>query len=118
MYCLKCGQETENERVFCAHCLEIMDQYPVKTDTPLQLPKRSVSAAPKKMNRRRELAPEEQIRRLRITVRWLAVSLLAALTVAGVLGWMQFFRQEQPQKPEQSQIPIGQNYTVDSTDDN
>lgn len=116
MYCLKCGQETENERVFCAHCLEIMDQYPIKTDTPLQLPRRSATAAPKKSNRRRELSAEEQLRRLRITVRWLIISLLAALALSAALGWLHFFRQE-PVKQEQPEVPIGQNYTIDITEE-
>ena len=87
MYCLKCGQETQNERIFCDHCLEVMERYPIKTDTPLQLPRRNVSAAAKKVNRRREVSTDELLRRLRVLVRVQTVCLVLALALAAFFGW-------------------------------
>ena len=116
MYCLKCGQETENERVFCDHCLEVMDRYPIKSDAPLQLPRRKTSAASKKANRRREITTEELLRRLRVLVRVQTVCLVLALALAAFFGWLHFFRQE-PAPQVEPELPIGQNYTVDATNE-
>lgn len=111
MYCLKCGKETRDEHVFCDHCLEVMKQYPVKPGTPVQLPHRDNSTAPKKNGRRRSLTQDELIQRLRVTVRALAVCLLAALLLLGFFVW-QYLKPKNEEAPHKE---IGQNYTVDIT---
>ena len=111
MYCLKCGKETKDEQVFCEHCLEVMDRYPIKPGTPVQLPHRQSAAAPKKTSRRKILSAEEQIQQLRALVRALLVCLLAVSLMLGFFVWKHL----QPETEEQPQKEIGQNYTVDST---
>ena len=111
MYCLKCGKETAGEQVFCDHCLEIMEQYPVKPDTHIQLPHRDAALGYKKASRRRIRSHEEQLRQLRVTVRVLLVCLLVTLTILGLFLW-QHFRPETVTLPEKE---LGQNYTVTQT---
>lgn len=114
MYCLKCGKETQEEKVFCEHCLQIMEQYPVKPGTPAPLPHRNTATSQKKSPRRRSPTHEEQVRHLRRAVRILTVCLLAVSILLGFFAW-QYFK---PSEPEQPQKEIGQNYTVDSTTEN
>ena len=63
MYCMRCGRELKEGQVFCKSCRELMDRYPVP--------------------------PEEQIVRLRSTVRWLylllVVEVLAFAFTAAIL---------------------------------
>ena len=40
MYCMKCGKEVKENQVFCDACLVIMEKYPVKPGTHIQLPHR------------------------------------------------------------------------------
>ena len=88
MHCIKCGKETKGEQVFCTHCLELMEKYPVKSDTPIQLPNRPNSSSQKKQNRKkRPMDQDEKIARLRRKNRWLGllvlVLLLAVLLLVG-----------------------------------
>lgn len=85
MACLKCGRDTEAGQVFCETCLEIMEYYPVKPGTTVQLPKRPLNP-PRKAVKRRAPSPEDQIRVLKQRVRILAVCLLVALLIAGLLA--------------------------------
>ena len=39
VHCMKCGKEIPEERVFCEECLAVMDAYPVKPDTVVQIQK-------------------------------------------------------------------------------
>ena len=113
MNCLKCGNETENEQVFCGHCLEIMSRYPIKPGTPVQLPKRETLPVSKKQSRRRQLTPEDQIIHLKVLVRTLAALLGAVSIVLGIFIGLYFSKE----KPSDNPVPsIGQNYTVDPTD--
>ena len=94
MYCLKCGREVEDQQVYCAGCLEIMDRYPVKPGTPVQLPKKNPIAAQKKQNRRNAPSMEDQLRHLRRIVKTLVLLLLAVSLVAGYFIY-QYFQPEQ-----------------------
>ena len=91
MYCIKCGRETNSERVFCEECLQSMEQYPVKPGTPVHLPKKSLPPQDKKGTRKKKPPkPEEQIAALKIKVkhqRRLILLLIAALLVA---SWFLF----------------------------
>ncbi len=90
MYCLKCGNETENEQVFCQRCLDVMEQYPVKPGTIARIPHRNSNAALKKQNRRKTHNLEDQVIRLRVTVRTLLAILGAVLVVLGIFVWLYF----------------------------
>ena len=90
MYCLRCGRDTNQERVFCDDCLELMDKQPVKPGTAIQLPRRNVNAAQKRQNRRRALSPEEQVVRLKVTARTLFALLCTVLLTFGVCLWLYF----------------------------
>lgn len=113
MLCLKCGKKTEDGQIFCSHCLEIMDAYPVKPDIHIQLPSRPSAAAQKKQSRkRRALSTEEQVRFLRGKIRQL-LTLMAVLLFALALTIVTLFiTLTKSDGPE-----IGKNYTyVDSTE--
>lgn len=86
MVCMKCGKNTEKERMFCAHCLEVMEAYPVKPDVHIQLPTRDKSAAPKKQTRKVRIDPKDaKIVTLRRQVRLLWVVVIALLLAIAVL---------------------------------
>ena len=113
MYCLKCGRDVYGDQVFCSDCLSVMDQYPVKPGTAIQLPKRREgNAAPRPVSRRKNLTAEDQIRKLRRSVRnlfvlWLVTFLaLCAMSVPGIAHIL-----------EQDHFGLGQNYSVISPND-
>ena len=112
MNCMKCGKETEKEQVFCAHCLEVMERYPIKPGTHIQLPRREALPAQKKQNRRRNMTPEDQIVHQRVLIRTLLALLGTVSVVLGIFIGLYFNHEEAPIEAEP---PIGQNYTVDST---
>ena len=70
MTCMKCGVEIPENQVFCDSCLSVMEQYPVKPDAHIHLPKRAeyVEAAKKPTKKKRAPTPEEQIAALRLKV--------------------------------------------------
>ena len=84
MYCMKCGKEVKENQVFCDACLVIMEKYPVKPGTHIQLPHRPVSTAGKPVTRKRILTPEEQVQRLRRSVKSLAVALACSILALGL----------------------------------
>lgn len=80
MKCMKCGREMESEQSFCTDCLLEMKKYPVKPDAHVHLPVRSQTAAARKQTiRRRNLSPEEQIRKLKKRVLILSGMLIVTL---------------------------------------
>ena len=93
MHCMKCGRKIKDRQVFCEECLAIMDTYPVKPGTPIQLPPPpSKNSTPAKANKRRQRNSEQQIAYQRITIRWLSlaltVSILSFIVVAAMLLWV------------------------------
>ena len=114
MNCLKCGRETEDERIFCEACVEVMKKYPVKPGIAIQLPHRNESPALKKVlpKRRQPPTPEEQIRKLKRRTRsflllWLLTLMLLAATIYPAI---QYFLQREVPLP-------GQNYSTFTTID-
>ena len=108
MYCLKCGAETPNQQLFCPACLESMDAYPVRADTPVHLPKRQ-NQTPVKRTKQKEVPPEIQLAKLRSKVRRLTLSvclLILALAVVLTAFFFQLF-----QKGELPSL-AGSHYTV------
>lgn len=111
MYCMKCGKEIKGKQVFCDECLAIMEANPVKPGTTVQIPHRPVShnAPP----RRRVLSPEEQVPRLRKTIRWLILALV--VTIAGLVLSVSLLAETY--QFQQDQDNIGKNYnTVTQSD--
>ena len=93
MNCMKCGQKVKGQQVFCEDCLAIMETYPVKPGTPIQLPPPPPkNPAPVKVNKRRPKKPEEIILQLRSKVRLLTlaliVAMLAFIATAVMLLWL------------------------------
>ena len=80
MKCLKCGNDTTLDRVFCDECILIMEKYPVSPSTPVILPKRTDSSAVRKTQRKKAPSPEEQIVVLKGRIRLLII-LLTAMTI-------------------------------------
>ena len=85
MYCLKCGSNTQDNRVFCDACLDGMQDYPIKPGTVVQIPTRPVYEEEKKQPvKRRGNTQADQMRRLRITIRWLWATIIILLLVLGL----------------------------------
>ena len=108
MTCLKCGRKTEEDRVFCKECLTVMDRYPVKSGTPVHLPRHAFVPTNKKAApRKRTVSPEEQVLNLRKKLRrsrLIGALLLVTLCLATVLLLREFAGEDIP--------AIGQNYTI------
>ena len=83
MNCLRCGREIEDDRVFCDHCLQSMEKYPVRPGTAVMLPKRKEATVQKKTKHHLPVPPAEQIRNLR-KQRFLLI--LISLLLACLLG--------------------------------
>lgn len=112
MHCIKCGRKTQREQVFCELCLEDSQGYPVKPGTPIQLPPRPQDLPVKKKAHKEkpELKPEEQIARLRRSIRWLSLALAAALLAFALASFALLRLLDQRDAEIESRI--GQNYTV------
>lgn len=113
MNCMKCGAEIPETQVFCDHCLEVMEAYPIKPGTHVHLPKRTPAAevSKKASKKKRTLTPEEQLPSLKLKVlrlRLLVVILLFLLCLLG--GYLGLSLYQQYTQPE-----TGRNYTIDIT---
>ena len=93
MFCMKCGREIESG-VFCPDCLCDMAKYPVKPGTAIQLPKRRETAPVRKMfSLRKTVTAEEQIRKLRKSLRtmivlWLITFLLFCAALVPAVAYL------------------------------
>ena len=89
MYCLRCGKETEEDKVFCGSCLESMDAYPVKPGQPIILPNRPTPQQVKKGRRSKPASTEELLdtirRQLKITGRLFLITALLLLAALALL---------------------------------
>lgn len=113
MYCMKCGVEIPENQVFCDHCLEVMQQYPVKPDAHIHLPKRSPSLEPVKKSgkKKRALTQEELISALKMRVLRLRLAVVVLIFVLCVLsGFLAMNLYQQYNEPI-----TGKNYTIDIT---
>lgn len=91
MQCMKCGREVEAGQVFCPECLAVMEQYPVKPGTIVQLPPHTGQVPVKKQPvhyRKPALPLEEQVKLLRKRLQILSLALVLALTALGVLMYL------------------------------
>lgn len=105
MACMKCGRDTQSGQVFCDICLEMMEWYPVKPGTAVQLPKRQ-EASVRKPPKRRGPTPEEQVKSLRRLVHILAVLLMIFVLLAGLMAIPTY------QHLMETHILPGQNYST------
>ena len=90
MKCMKCGREIDEGQVFCPDCLLVMAKYPVKPGTAIVLPKKRDSAVKRPAPRRKLVTPEDQIRKLRRSLRtvfimWLITFLLLCVMVYPIM---------------------------------
>ncbi len=99
--CMKCGKDMKQFGVFCANCQDGMESYPVKPGTPIQLPPQTTLAVTRRKARRRSLKPEEQIARLRTSLRLLTLALIVALAALAlsVLMYFHLLEQQTPSTP-------------------
>ena len=94
MSCMKCGQKTEENRLFCQECMDDMEKFPVDPNTIVRLPYRPKTAIAKKrsLRRRRFWSPENQIEMLRARIKFLTGALivlfLCFLFAAGMVIWL------------------------------
>ena len=81
---MKCGKEIKENQVFCDACLVIMNKYPVKPGTHIQIPQRPQSTASRPVSRKRIFTPEEQLLRLRRSIKGLVLALVCCILALGL----------------------------------
>ena len=112
MQCMKCGRDLESGEVFCRECREVMEKYPVKPGTVVQLHHRQIQYAAKRQSPRRKAVPlEEQVELLKKVSRRLAMALAVATLISLIAGYVavtQFVENQRKQA-------VGQNYSVIAT---
>ena len=106
MGCMKCGRDIAPGQTFCQKCLEEMERYPVKPGTPLIIPSRRQDSARRAAPRRKNLSPEEQVKRLRKANRILSLLLALSLMIAVFLGYIAVLHMM-----EEERFLPGQNYS-------
>ena len=107
MRCMKCGREIKEQQVFCEICLTEMEKYPVKATATVQLPPRTeTSVVKKKVRKRRDSKPEDQIRHQRLVIRCLCAALAVSLAAFALTAAMLLKLIEE----RNSALNIGQNY--------
>ena len=114
MNCIKCGKKLKDSKTFCAECLEQAADYPVDPATPLTLP-RSVEpvAAKKRPRKRAALSPEEQLPRMRATIRVLIAALFLLFLAFLLTAWICFtLLESRDQISPQSAVSVSQTQTL------
>ena len=105
MHCLRCGRETEEGQVFCFSCEALMTKHPVKPNTVVTIPERSVRI--RRENPRKPQRPEEDTEGLRRTIMqlrlWVCMLMAALMLCVAVLTCQEVTRENKP--------AIGQNYS-------
>lgn len=109
MECLKCGRETD--QTFCEGCRKVMEKYPVKQGTAVQLPKRRADYYWKHSAKRHpQITPEMQVELLKRKIRRLWGSLISFVVLTALLCAMLYHMQQR------SKLPLlGQNYSTVTT---
>lgn len=91
MFCMKCGKEIEDTQVFCPECLAVMERFPVKPGTAIQLPTRQEQPAARKVIvRKKELSPEKRIRRLKGVIACLCSAVTVLALALGICLFLLF----------------------------
>ena len=110
MYCMKCGKEIGETRVFCDDCLEVMSRYPVKQGTHVHLPSTATATEKKPAPKKRQPTPEEYLVRFRTATRWLSIALVSTLLILGIAISLLVDAMNTPAAND-----IGKNYNTVST---
>ena len=76
MNCMNCNRETVGTNVFCEHCQQAMEGFPVPKGTPVIIPNTPSPAASRKQSTHLYASADEQLNIARRTVRFLARSLI------------------------------------------
>ena len=103
---MKCGREIP-EGAFCEECLAVMEKYPVKPNTVVQIPNRDLAIQSRKPRRRKELTEKETLIRYEHRVQvltWMNGILAVLLAGALVLCLLEYRKTLGP--------PTGQNYST------
>lgn len=113
MTCMKCGAQTGENQVFCDHCLSVMEEYPIRRNIHIHLPKRQEEDEPvkKPVKKKRPPTPEEQISQLRMKVlrlRLVAVVLTFLLCITAAFFGLKLYNDYTTPK-------AGLNYTIDTS---
>lgn len=110
MSCIKCGRDLRGEQVFCLVCQENMEHYPVKPGTPVQLPAHAPQPEEKNkpIRKKKALPVEVRLRKQRITIRLLILTLAAVLLAFAATAVLSLHLLDQRDR----QNHIGQNYSV------
>ncbi len=105
MQCLRCGKEIDDREVFCPDCLKNMERHPVKPNTVVTIPERSVRN--RNTPPRRPQKPEDNTEALRRTIMqlrlWVCMLMAALMLCVAYISWQELSRDEG--------LPIGENYT-------
>lgn len=114
MNCMKCGTEIKEPEVFCEKCRAEMEKYPVKPNISIQLPHRTQTApVKKKVKKQNYTKPEDQIRHLKIKLRWITMTLVVTLLAFLLLSVLTLHLLDE----KDTGFGIGQNYgTMASTE--
>lgn len=104
--CLKCGAETQGDRVFCENCRAVMARYPIPQGTPVWIPNRPPA---RPFSRRRELPAEELLVRQRKKTKRLRVCVACLCAVVVLLAAALFVTL---QNRTQANAAVGRNYSV------
>ena len=111
---MKCGTDTQSDRVFCDTCLAAMQRSPVKPGTPIQLPTHTTSVPKKATAKRKQPTAEEKLLRTRRALRITTVGLICALLALGLsISLLVHALQQEPETP----VPLGRNYTTSENGD-
>ena len=113
MTCMKCGAQIGEDRVFCDHCLNGMEDYPVNPETHIHLPKRALIAETPKKPTKKKRTPslEEQLAATKLKVlrlRLAAVVLAFLLVVTAGLFLLHMQR-------DAADSMLGKNYHIDTS---
>lgn len=88
MACLRCGAKIEENQSFCPDCLRIMEEHPVKPDTPIFIPQRDAKVAPKRSApRKKRVSHADRVVRLKsMNYKLIWISIILALGLALALA--------------------------------
>ncbi len=109
MKCMKCGRRIGGSQIFCEDCLEDMEKYPVKQDTPIQLPTRPANTPKRAAIHKKVRKPEDRIRTMK---KWILGLVIAVLVLAVSLGLTATALYKVATAPETTPS-AGQNYNTD-----
>lgn len=114
MHCMKCGKEIPEERVFCDGCLTVMDAYPVKPDTVVQIQKRPTRPERK---HQKTVPLSETVRKQSAVIRWLVLAVAALVIAVGLLSGL-LLNEIIKNSAQEAETPLGQNYTATDAQEN